>query len=266
MSLTDYLKAGTFIRYEQMREMMNKKPLSEVSPEQKQLLSELKQNGVIVLPNYYTEDRCNEIITHIDKMIDDDSINVQYDGVKSDARVFASHRYSETIKEFHTDPFLRQVGEAYSGCELINSHTLGAKLTAQKNNLGSGGGWHRDSVYQTQYKSIVYLTDVDEDHGPFEYILGSHDKESVLKSIKENGFSAHHNRFTEEEIEAFLKSNPNYSSKVFTAKKGSVILVDTCGVHRGTPIATGNRYALTNYYFLKHQYNKKAKEKFEKLF
>ena len=35
----------------------------------------------------------------------------------------------------------------------------------KKNNLGSGGGWHKDAYYP-QFKSILYLNDVDNKKFP----------------------------------------------------------------------------------------------------
>lgn len=266
MSIIDYLEAGAFIKFEKLRDRFYKKAKENLDSEQVNIINELKEKGVVVIPEYYSHSQCDAIQAAIDEMIKDPNVNVKYDELKSDARVFASHRYSNEIMKFHEDSYLKSIGEAYTGCELINSHTLGARLEAKKNNLGSGGGWHRDSVYKIQYKSIAYLTDVEEENGPFEFILGSHNKSSVTKSIKENNFEAHHNRFTESEVEDFLQSNPDFKNKIYTAKKGSVILVDTSGVHRGMPINQGKRYALTNYYFPKHHYNKNAQAKFEKLF
>lgn len=121
---------------------------------------------------------------------------------------------------FHTDPKLTQIGESYTNCELINSHTLGAKLVPKDNNLGSGEGWHRDSVYRIQYKSIVYLTDVNENNGPFEYILGSHKISTIYNSILVNKFNAHQNRIEESQIEAFLKSNKQLEKKYLQLLKG----------------------------------------------
>ncbi|MBL4710732.1 MAG: phytanoyl-CoA dioxygenase family protein [Flavobacteriales bacterium] len=266
MSYLEYIKAFGHIKFEQLKDNLNHKKLSTLDTSQKKLLHELNLFGVTVIPNYYSIEECEKIKTNIDDMISNNTIKKWYDDSKSDSRIFASHKYSESIKKFHEDPFLKKLGEAYTKSELINSHTLGAKLIATENNFGSGGGWHRDSVFKIQYKSIAYLSDVNIDNGPFEYLLGSHKKSTILKSIKENKFKAHHNRFSEEDIQQFKESNPSINSKVFTAKKGTVILVDTSGIHRGTPIKSGNRYALTNYFFPKHHHTNSQRKKFEALF
>ena len=42
----------------------------------------------------------------------------------------------------------------------------------KNNNIGSGAGWHKDS-YSNQYKSILYLNDVNSENGPFQIIKDS---------------------------------------------------------------------------------------------
>jgi hypothetical protein len=266
MSFLEYAKAYGFIKYEQFKNGVNGTPNSQLSNQQQLLLTSINTDGIVVIPNYYNSNQCDRITRQIDEMIEDDEITKWVDDAKSDSRVYASHLHSEDILKFHNDPFLKKIGEAYTENELINSHTLAGRIISKNDNLGSGGGWHRDSVFPVQYKSIIYLSDVNPKNGPFEYILGSHKKSTILKSIIENKFVATQNRMTTEQVDDFSFSNPELKRKIFTAKKGSLILVDTSGIHRGMPIEQGERYALTNYFFLKHQYTQKARAKFEKWF
>ena len=63
-------------------------------------------------------------------------------------------------------------------------------LRANSCNIGSGGAWHRDSN-RAQYKSIIYLSDVLDENGPFEYI----NERAHLKWIRviKNGFGLRYN-------------------------------------------------------------------------
>ena len=45
------------------------------------------------------------------------------------------------------------------------------KLIYKKGNLGSGGGWHRDTFFKKQLKFIIYLSDVGEKNGELFYKL-----------------------------------------------------------------------------------------------
>lgn len=260
------IRAWGYLRLEQLKNGMNKKPFTTSDSRQAEIAEQIRTDGVAVLPDYFLPQKCDALIAEISRLTSGSEAHIWQDDTQSDTRVYGSHLYSEAIKEYYDDPFLAEIGERYLNSELINSHTLGARLIAKESNLGSGGGWHRDSVFRTQYKSIVYLTDVTERNGPFEYLLGSHRKSTILTSIRRNGFSSHQNRISNEQVADVLKTHPELKSKVFTAKRGTVVLVDTSGIHRGQPIQEGERYSLTNYFYPLHHYDAKQREKFEKLF
>jgi len=78
----------------------------------------------------------------------------------------------------------------------------------------------------------------------------------VHKGEDERLFGAHKaTRLTQDTIKPLLESDPE-RLKTFEAKKGSVILVDTSGIHRGAPVQDGERYALFNYYMPESEYDK----------
>ena len=61
-----------------------------------------------------------------------------------------------------------------------------------------------------------------------------------------------HTRFSDESMmKLFKKSMTRLLS--FNYKAGTLILVDTSCLHRGSPLKAGHRYALTNYYYPKGQ-------------
>ena len=65
--------------------------------------------------------------------------------------------------------------------------TKANKVKYNKNNLGSGGGWHRDD-FNFQFKAILYLNDVSMDNGPFQLIENSN---GLINIIKDIGFDWH---------------------------------------------------------------------------
>jgi len=129
--------------------------------------------------------------------------------------------------------------------------------------FGSGGSWHRDSIFR-QFKSIVYLTDVDENNGPFEMIINSHIPKQIKKDEKSANYESMQSRFDAQEIDRLVKQHPE-RLKTLTGKAGTVILVDTSVIHRGIPLKQGTRYALTNYFFEKTQINSHLVEHFSPL-
>jgi predicted 2-oxoglutarate/Fe(II)-dependent dioxygenase YbiX len=95
---------------------------------------------------------------------------------------------------------------------------------------------------------MLYLTDVDENNGPFEYITKTNKWYSLIDGVINNGLKDNQNRLNDSIINRFLK-NKKYNKVSFKAKKGTLIIFNSFGIHRGTPLKEGVRYALTNYYF-----------------
>lgn len=231
----------------------------QLSREEAGIIRKLKRDGYAIVEGFLTQKECDQLKTDVDEAILKHSKNTWHDEQKSDHRVFGIERTSQAIKEFYSDKHLQKLGEAYLATTLDNYMTLGARLEATENNLGSGGGWHRDSTYEHQFKSIAYLTDVNDDNGPFQFVKESHKTNSVLSTV---GIGKNNNRYTHDEIEKFVSSN-NLEIETLTGKKGTVILVDTKGLHRGQPINSGIRYALTNYYissYKKHRFHSYFKD------
>lgn len=109
---------------------------------------------------------------------------------------------------------------------------------------GSGEGWHRDSWFG-QRKLLIYLTDCNSENGPFQYIANSNNLFSKIKYV----LSGETDR---------IKKEPDKSKiKTFNAKKGTAICFDATGAHRGKPPISGERIAITFYYF-SNSYNRKS--------
>ena len=88
--------------------------------------------------------------------------------------------------------------------------------------------WHRDFDDKHLLKAFLYLVDVDASAGPFEYVAGSQPG-GPHKGTRAWGPMVT-GRFTEEEVN---KHVPAGAIKTFTAPRGTVILCNTSGLHRG---------------------------------
>lgn len=217
--------------------------------EEKHMVKELHEKGYYILENFYPPEWCDSAKQEIDRLIIDYNDQIWKDEAESDHRVFGADRVSEFIKNFYNDSRLLSLLQTYEGKTVEEGFTLGAKLEAKKGNKGSGGGWHRDHANVKQSKSIVYLTDVNDQNGPFQYIEKSHTSFNVYKDSIQFNFDQFQNRFTDDEVNKLVQKEPR-RLKTFTAKAGTVILTDTRGIHRGKPIEHGTRYALTNYLWM----------------
>ena len=126
-----------------------------------------------------------------------------------------------------------------------NKKTLINKVIYNENQeTNSGGGWHRDA-HEIQFKTIMYLSDVTEKNGCFNFITKSQKKFIGNPEPRTISYST---RFSNETIEKLLKTNKNCIKHDIIGKKGTIIIADTSYIHRGKVIEEGERYAITNYY------------------
>lgn len=166
--------------------------------------------------------------------------------------MFGVESVSAQLGEFHNDPFLKATGERLGGTSLYNFATLGARIDATAENNGSGDGWHRDA-HDFQFKAILYLSDVGPENGPFEYVSGSQKKWRAALDTAVGDFAPAPNTRYEPALVDRLLSRYGRAPDRFVAKAGTLLLVNTSGIHRGRPLQSGSRYALTNYYYHPYQ-------------
>lgn len=117
--------------------------------------------------------------------------------------------------------------------------------------------WHIDS-FQKQLKLFLFLTDVTEDDGPFEYIPQTHRKSFKylnaiplgyygLRDLKaENRGKRSWQRIHDDTVEKVFAKG--FASVPMTVGAGTFLLADTSALHRARPCLSGERYAVTIYH------------------
>ena len=90
--------------------------------------------------------------------------------------------------------------------------------------------YHFDMDRLKFVKFFVYLSDVDSDRGPHCYVRGSHLRKPA-ELLKDD-------RLSDDEI---LKHYPASELIELTGKAGTMLAVDTRGLHKGKPLETGDR-------------------------
>ncbi len=225
-------------------------------PEGRAILDDIRRDGFHVLRGFYERSTCSRLIGLIDAIVTEHADRLEIDEEESDHRIWGSEKASAQIRSFYDDPILRSFAESYLGTRAANITTLGAKLLARPDNKGSGGGWHRDSMFEKQFKAIIYLNDVCGARRPLpvpgrvEYSAKCPQHPGVLprpgqpETVRRIRTSI-----------ACAARTPDASRRHPPASAGDVILVDTRGIHQGRPIEAGVRYALTNYYTSAHRYH-----------
>ncbi len=226
-------------------------PRASVSAEQAQSwLQEVRRTGLCVVEGFYDAAQCAQLRAEIDRLIETYPQAVHHKSGGADLRIFGAETASEAIRQFSDDPVLLESAGAMLGRGARPAVTLAARIQATQSNIGSGDGWHRDSFFD-QFKAIVYLSDVEPENGPFQYVLGSHTFGSKITDAASAGISAATTRVDDAQAEALIAAAPE-RNRIVTGPAGSLVLADTSGIHRGMPLEAGSRYALTNYYFGDH--------------
>jgi hypothetical protein len=127
-------------------------------------------------------------------------------------------------------PRLLDVANAYMGMwsklEYVDAwYSVPQQVDAERK---ASQRWHRDFNDRKLLKAFLYLVDVDDDTGPFEYVPGSagdgpYAREWPWRPLGDN-YPPH------EELTARI---PEAAIRTFTAPRGTVIFCDTSGFHRG---------------------------------
>lgn len=199
-------------------------------------LSALGDDGAMVFPDVLPQELCASLVARIDEICDTPGHpRVWRDAQHSDSRIIGfEHVIGDEIRHFDLSRWLRAVGD-YLGQQPRSWLLMANRVVPKPNNLGSGGGLHRDSPFSHQIKCIWYLSRVTSETGPFQYIPGSH-KDIIGQRdrypLGQMRFREVHDPLVE-----------------VTAEAGSLLVCDTRCIHGGKPIRTGARYAVTLYTF-----------------
>lgn len=214
-----------------------------IDQKDKKTYNQLKTDGYVVIPDFIDPDRCQELISALEGKVSLDKAWKDDEG--SDSRIFGIDRVDSSFYELFETPSLTSIYKKYIDRFSYHHFVMANKVCFKNDNVGSGGGWHRDVINRRQLKFILYLNDVDEKNGCFQYIKYSHIIPEKWKINRLLGKGQSDVRYTEEEAELLLKKG--YQCIDLTGKAGTLIIVDTSGIHRGSPLKKGLRYAATNY-------------------
>lgn len=214
---------------------------------EERIVRQIIDRGYAIEENFLSDATVDRLVAEADEIYKTQRkfIKVEYE----DERLYGIDRLS---KVFHLPEEMSLPDRLYRKFELSwrkGWFQLFGRLKASEGNLGSGGGWHRDSPFSHQFKSIIYLTDVTSlENGPFEFIPQSHLKPSIERFTKFLGLAPSVYRFTDEQITRAERAGVVAERVPILGRRGTMLMVDTRGLHRGRPILQGSRMALTRYY------------------
>lgn len=244
-----------FVKFKRYRYLEKKKNYNNFFNKDKnnfnyiKIIKNLDRDGYFVIKNFISIDKCREIRGIIDNFIKMNPQNIWVDENKSDHRIMGAENISKVIESLNINFFTREIGSRYLSQDLKLFMIMANKTIFRPNNLGSGGGWHKDS-HSNQFKSILYLNDVDNENGPFEIVKNSNQNLINLKLFINSKKKFPDTRYSNDDIDNIINNNRNHTIKI-TGKAGNLLLINTSLIHRGSPLKRGCRYAITNYFYSK---------------
>ncbi|MDQ0564868.1 hypothetical protein GRI55_14560 [Erythrobacter citreus] len=199
--------------------------------------------------------QCYDLRQSIDRAIENKSVKLWHDAQGADIRIFNAER---KLPEFQ--PLFEKMLGYYVlkyGFAPRHAFLMVNRIVAAEGNLGSGGGWHRDSWFR-QRKVFVFLSDVNEVNGPLEYVSGT-----GALGVKLADFIRYRGSLR---VPTLMGRAKKSKRMLLTLAEGHGVHLDTTVVHRGRPIREGVRYAATLYAFdARGEKLSQSKARFEKL-
>ncbi len=210
----------------------HQKNLPSLTPDSRLIVNALKQEGV-----YMTS--LSELgLSSTSKLLDAASVYLPLmvpTNTSSNRKLPQIYTVTD-LPEFHnwgSEQKLLSIIENYIGLP-VAFHGVHLRKDFPSNNQFGTLLWHKDAEDRRMFKAIVYLSDVEEKHGPFQYIPKSLTKATSLNyyrtyyKIWKSGYLG----ISDEQIKGII---PQSQWKLCPGPAGTVIFVDTRAVlHHGT--------------------------------
>jgi hypothetical protein len=218
------------------------------------LVSQLRNDGYVVFPSALPTDACDRLMDFtrstpaIVRLMDGqdstlqaskkiycghDAVAIRYDYDPSD---LLNH---EDVQSLLADGSLLTLVQEYLGCMPVADvlsmwwHTN----FHDKPDSNAAQFFHFDMDRFKWLKIFIYLTDVGADNGPHAFVEGSHITGGIPVSMLKRGYV----RLTDEEVLMAYSPEKIHS---FSAPRGSIIIEDTRGLHKGVHVKAEARLIL----------------------
>jgi hypothetical protein len=235
-----------------IEEVKQKLQQTNFSDDIKNQIIEWKENGYLVLKNFFS----SEVIDSINKEIENLLATHQVEFTLGNKVMFANKK-SELIQGIANQKSITDILSFILGQEVIPFQTINFITGSQQQA-------HSDSIHMTTYPLgyliaiWIALEDIDETNGPLSYYPGSHKLPYVLNYDYERGgnpftVGADSNYLKYEEKIGEIVNTTHLPKKIFTAKKGDVLVWHANLIHGGEKITNANttRKSMVVHYFAK---------------
>jgi len=219
------------------------------NPELEAAEYQLKKEGFVVFENILTPELCEDFIKMslktpgITRVMDGEKgerksmyfdrgnpQSVRFDYSASD---LVSH---EIVQKLISDESIFDFAQRYLGAAPILDlvamwwHTTFSDLADKQ----AAQWFHFDMERVKWIKFFFYITDVDENSGPHTFVPKTHSKFGIPSRLRRRGYV----RLADSEVEEYF---PVTEWKEFVGKRGTLIVEDTRGLHKGKHCKSGDR-------------------------
>ena len=212
--------------------------LQKLKEVQSKKAKELLENGIIVKENFLDDEKVEYILNQLIEILNNYELKPGKidlgNGSFRDVRGYDKNADIGKVDWFHIDKIIdiSSVDLEYIK-SILNEISTDLELKNFNSYIDKGvttaRGFHADSYGVLHYKAFIYLTNVPSlEYGPYTYIKKSHldFKNRILNQIKNKIFNKERTDVT------------IYKKKLVSpmlAKKGTLIISDQTGFHRGWP-------------------------------
>ena len=143
---------------------------------------------------------------------------------------------SEAVQELMADGSINAVAEAYLDAKPVLDTVNMWWTTAYSSQPDRAAAqlYHFDMDHVRWLKFFIYLTDMTPEAGPHCFVAGSHRSGTIPQRFLSQGYA----RLSDSDIAA---SFPARDVIEFTGQRGTIIVEDTRGLHKGKPPLHGDR-------------------------
>lgn len=166
-------------------------------------------------------------------------------------------RMNSYIYKLLNNPFFQNIADNYLGSSsflnfvrVMVSKAKHKKFYTEKQLHMSGNSFHFDYTFLRSLRFFLYLTDVFEESGPHNFIKSSHEENFKYPESINDFYKSGYRKYYNNTVEGLLKDEwvnknfPKESHLKFVGKKGTLIIEDTTGFHKGGDCINGSREVL----------------------
>ena len=220
-------------------------------------LRSLRQDGICVIPDFLNPEEVGTILQEAGEALRE--LEEFQDTRLGKATCMPSsgiyrlddvERLAPASARFFSDPVIWRVARAFVS-RTVTSRKRMLELRPPIEAQAITDTVHFDD-WRIKFKAFLYLVDVDEGTAPLRYFKGSHRCDEAWRTRKELEFFRYGTKgplgyFSDQELSAY-RIRSRFEEWIVTARAGTLILVDTRGLHSGRPARTGRRLLLANYF------------------